>query len=82
VNVVEDVPAIAALLTFLRSIKLMPYMAPRAGMRRQSTRCRSFAASFKSTESEEVDGDARPFSRCSMWSVDSFLVVMCGMMDG
>ena len=70
-----NIPAMAALDTFLRSINEIPYIAPRAGIRRQSILCLSLAASLGSKSCEEVlDRESlpsRPFSTCSMCSNSS-----------
>jgi hypothetical protein len=70
-----SMPAIAALLTFLRSIREIPYIAPSAGISLQSILCLSLAASLGSKSCEEVlDGEclpSRPFSKCSMYSKGS-----------
>lgn len=55
----------------------MPYMAPRAGMSRQSTRWRMEAASFVSKVcSDDAVGESRPCSTFSMWLIASSLVVV------
>jgi hypothetical protein len=69
-----SMPAIAALLTFLRSIREIPYIAPNAGISLQSILCLSLAASLGSKSCEEVLDEeclpSRPFSTCSMYSKD------------
>lgn len=51
-----NIPAMAALETFFRSMREMPYMAPSAGIKRQSTRWRIFAAFSLSKDcSEDVE---------------------------
>jgi hypothetical protein len=75
-----SMPATAALETFFLSMREMPYIAPSAGIRRQSMRCRSFATNLVSSVSEEVEGEASPFSTCSMWSTASSLELARAML--
>jgi hypothetical protein len=68
----------------------IPYMAPRAGIKRQSILCRRRETSFGSCSvCEDTDGEQMPFSLstfsrcdiCSLWVLDpSFGAVVCAML--